>query len=375
MPQQGQVVGGQAGVVAAQLAGQPGHVVAVVVAGQRRGLVGDPVPRQQEHGQGERVLRGVRGRPGAQGDVETADPRQGLPPESHVRPDPERRQRVERALRAMARERGRRETAALAVAAELLEQLLGGSVQAGRQDHAADAADIRSTREAAGQPGQPVPVGFLIIIEERDDVAGRRRDPGVARPRQPGTRFVHAPEDRRSRVLGIDQFRDPARARRVVYDHDLEAGVLLLTEQAQAVLQLVRAVPGAHHDADERGAGQHGPAAPQERPAGRVGRQASPGQPPGCGEPGRFEPVRDRRPEIFPEQRSQLVRGKVPSFESDDARPHRLGMQPAGHPGAPVPGGRQGRQRGGQFHVHHESGPEPPGRLGRGLEGRCRYRG
>src|SRR3984957_18642414 len=189
MPQQGQVIGGQAGGVAAQLGGRPRHVVAVVVAGQRRGLVGDPVPGQQEHGQGERVLRGVRGRPGAQGDVETADPRQGLPPESHVRPDPEGRQWVERALRAMPRERGRREAAALAVAAELLEHLLSGSVQAGRQEHAAAAADIRSTREAAGQPGQPVPVGFLIIIEERDDVAGRRRDPGVARPRQPGTGF------------------------------------------------------------------------------------------------------------------------------------------------------------------------------------------
>ena len=134
------------------------------------------------------------------------------------------------------------------------------------------------------------------------------RDPRVARPGHPGTRFVHAPEDRRSRAPGIDQFRDPARARRVVHDHDLEAGVLLQTEQAQAVLQLVRAVPGAHHDADERGAGQHGPAAPQERPAGRVGRQASPGQPPGCGQPGRLEPVGDRRPEILPEQRSQLVR-------------------------------------------------------------------
>ena len=70
--------------------------------------------------------------------------------------------------------------------AELLEPLLRRGVQPGRQDHAGDTPDVGAPGEPARQPGQPVPVGFLVVVEEGDDLAGRGGDPGVAGPGQPG---------------------------------------------------------------------------------------------------------------------------------------------------------------------------------------------
>src|ERR1017187_890309 len=154
----------------------------MVMPHQRPRLIGNAVPGQQDQRQRKGVLAGQGRSPGPERNVEAPDASKRLPAEGHVGAYPERRQWVQRALRAMAGENGRREAAILAMPAELLEQLLCLSVKASRKDQAGNTRDVITPSETRRQPGQPVTVGFLVIVEEGNDLAGRGGRPGVAGP-------------------------------------------------------------------------------------------------------------------------------------------------------------------------------------------------
>jgi hypothetical protein len=247
------------------------------------------------------------------------------------------------------------------VAAQLLEEFLRGGVEAGRDDQAADTADVVTAAKARRQPGQPVPVGLLVVVQERDDAAGGGRDPGVAGPGQPGPGLGHVAHRRAARA-GQGQVPDGAVGGGVVHYDNLERRVLLLAEGLQAGPEPGRAAAGAHHGADEWGRVERGGAAPQERPGGGVRPQAGPG------EPGRHRPARRREPgrdlltDPGPQECAELVRGQPSRPERDHAHPGRLGVQPAEDPGPPgPPGAADGRQRRGQFGVKHQDRRGPAG--------------
>ncbi len=91
-------------------------------------------------------------------------------------------------------EDGPGEAAPLAVPAKFLEPLLGRRVQPGGQDDAADAPDVAPPAEPRREPGQPVPVGLVIVVEVGDDLAGRRGRSRVAGPGQPRPRLPDVAE-------------------------------------------------------------------------------------------------------------------------------------------------------------------------------------
>ena len=78
--------------------------------------------------------------------------------------------------------------------AELLEQLLRLGVQPSGKDHAGDTPNVITLGEAAREPGQPVTVRFLVIVEEGNDLAGRGGYTGVAGPHHPRPRFQDVAE-------------------------------------------------------------------------------------------------------------------------------------------------------------------------------------
>ena len=240
-----------------------------------------------------------------------------------------------------------------------LEPLLNRGVQPGRQDHARDTADVVAAGEPARDPGQPMAVGFLVVVEEGDDVAGCGGYPGVAGPGKATPWFDDIAVLRSARP-GLDQIPDGIAGRSVVHHDDLEAGILLPVEVAQARLQPVRPVTGAYDNADKRGRGQHLTAAAQERPRCRIGRQSPAGQRAGLGQARRGEPVRHRFAQFRPEQRGELTGSQPGRIQPDDARADRLAVQPPEHPRAAVlPVVAHRRQRFGKFHVHHQGRGEP----------------
>ena len=359
VPQQGGVIGRQTDPVSAQLSPEIFRFRIVVMAHQRGGLVGDAITGEQHQREGERVLRSAGRRARSHSDVKAADARQRLPPEGHVAASAERRQREQGALLVVPGEDSRRETAALAVPAGELEPLLNLGVQPGRQDHARNTADVIAAGEPARDPGQPMAVGFLIVVEEGDNVAGCGGYPGVAGPGK-ATPSFHDIAVLRSTLPSLNQIPDGIAGRSVVHYDDLEAGILLPVEVAQARLQPVRPVAGAYDDTDERGRGQHVTAAAQERPRGRIGRQSPAGQRAGLGQAGRGEPVSHRFTQFRPEQRGELSGSQPGRIQPDDARADRLAVQPPEHPRAVVlPVVAHGGQRFGKLYLHHQGRGEP----------------
>jgi hypothetical protein len=242
------------------------------------------------------------------------------------------------------------------VPAAQLEPLLNLGVQPGGHDHAGDTADVIAAGKTARDPGQPMTVGLLVIVEEGDDVAGRAGDPGVARPGQAAPSFRDIAVTRPA----LHQIPDGIAGRSIVHHDDLEAGILLPVEVTQARLQPVRPIAGAYDDADRRRRGQHVTAVEQKRPLRRIGRESPAGQRAGRGQASRGKPVRHRFAQVRPEQSGELPGSHPGRIQPDDARADRFAVQSAEHPRAVVtPVVAHRRQRFGQLYLHDQGRREP----------------
>jgi hypothetical protein len=233
MPKDRSVVGSQANAVPVQLPTEAIHVTTVMVTHQCGGLIGDAVPGQQCQCESQCLGPGQAWRTGTECYIEATDACEHPPAEGHVGTDAEWRQWVERVLRAVPGKRGRLKSPTLGVPSELLKQLLRRGVQAGGDDRAGDTADVGAPGEAAREPGKPMIVRFVVIIEEGDDFAGRGGYTCVAGPREPGPRLrnVMVPN---TTLPGFDQGPDGVSGRNILDDHDLEVRIHLLVKLPQA---------------------------------------------------------------------------------------------------------------------------------------------
>ena len=134
---------------------------------------------------------------------------------------------------------------------------------------------------------------------------------------------------------------------------------MLPGKAGQALLNLLRPVPGADDNADERRVGEHFRTTAQERPCFLSHRQAAAGQRGGRRKPGGRKSLRNDSIKVAPENLRERVRADSLARQRNNANADWFGVQshedpsPAVMPVVVEPG-----QRPGEINLHHTGGQE-----------------